>query len=577
MHYLKITVALAIFFSSGCTSSPEKGDEQVADKIIINADVWTVNPEKPKGEAIAIKQGRILKVGSNEEIALHAGKETEIMDMGGHFVMPGFIEGHGHFSGLGKSLIEVNLLRTTSWEEVIEKVRERIDGAIPGEWIEGRGWHQEKWNMAVSPNYSGYPTHEKLSAISPDNPVVLRHASGHSLMANEKAMAIAGISKELGDPTGGHIVRDEEGNAIGVFEERAMDAILNAYKAYMDSKNNSKRTEKWLRGIELAERECLSNGITTFQDAGSAFWEIEAYEEMATEGLINVRLWAMVRHPYDTLKERLAGFPKIGVGNDFFTCRAIKTELDGALGAFGAWLLRAYDDKPDFMGQNTTSIAEVKRIGELAYSNGMQLCVHAIGDRANKEVLDIFEMFTKREDRADLRWRIEHAQHLSPDDIPRFAELGAIASMQAIHCTSDAPFVEKRLGKGRSARGAYAWRSLLDAGAVVTNGTDAPVEDVDPISSFYAAVTRKRADTGFAFFPEQRMTREEGVYSYTMANAFAAFEEKEKGSIEEGKLADLVVLSNNLIECEESEILQTKVLLTMVGGEVKYKALDQTN
>ncbi len=268
----------------------------------------------------------------------------------------------------------------------------------------------------------------------------------------------------------------------------------------------------------------------------------------------------------------MGGLPIVDAGNHYFTCKAIKSAVDGALGSFGAWLLKSYRDKQNFHGQNTVPIDEVEKIAQLAWEHDMQLCVHAIGDRANREVLDIFEATFKTDpSRKDHRWRIEHAQHLDTADIPRFRDLGVIASMQGIHCTSDAPFVVKRLGEERARYGAYPWRSLIDAGVVVTNGTDAPVEDVDPIESFYASVTRRRPDTGLEFFPEQAMTREEAIHSYTLACAFAAFEEKDKGSLEEGKLADIVVLSKDLANCTDEEILQTEVLMTIVGGEVKYK------
>jgi predicted amidohydrolase YtcJ len=256
-------------------------------------------------------------------------------------------------------------------------------------------------------------------------------------------------------------------------------------------------------------------------------------------------------------------------GDHFFTCRAIKSEVDGALGAYGAWLLEPYADKANFVGQNTTMVETVDSIAELALNHGLQLCVHAIGDRANREVLDLMERRLPAGE--DLRWRIEHSQHLHPDDIPRFAELGVIAAMQGIHCTSDAPFVVKRLGEQRAREGAYPWRSLWDAGAVIANGTDAPVEDVSALESFYATVTRKRADTGMEFFPEQALTREEALATYTSQAAYAAFEEADKGTLEPGKLADFVVLSNDLATCPDSLILRTEVLQTFVGGQSKYR------
>ncbi|MEM9931721.1 MAG: amidohydrolase family protein, partial [Bacteroidota bacterium] len=289
-------------------------------------------------------------------------------------------------------------------------------------------------------------------------------------------------------------------------------------------------------------------------------------------GELDLRLWVMARRPYEELAANLdSRFPIIDAGNGFFSCRAIKSEVDGALGAFGAWLLAPYDDKPDFVGQNTTLLETVDSIAGLAREKGMQLCVHAIGDRANQEVLNLFEKHYEIGGPGDYRWRIEHSQHLDVADIPRFGGLGVIASMQAIHCTSDAPFVVKRLGVERARTGAYPWRSLLDAGAVVTNGTDAPVEDVDPLESLYATVTRQRPDSGLEFFPEQAMTREEAIYSYTMANAYAGFEEDQKGSLSVGKVADLVMLDHDLSTCTTEEILETEVLMTMVGGVVKYR------
>ncbi|MEM1323444.1 MAG: amidohydrolase [Bacteroidota bacterium] len=543
-----------------------------ADLLIINATVVTMDEQQPSAEAVAIKGDRILKVGSTQALQALASPECRIIDLQGQFLMPGFIEGHGHFSGLGKSLINLNFLRSKNWQEIVNMVAERAKTAKPGEWIEGRGWHQEKWDTPLDRQIHGYPYHDELSAVSPNNPVILFHASGHSLFANDQAMKAAGVNIETPNPEGGEIVRDVSGEAIGVFEERAMRAIRGAYQEYLDSLSPKQLERQWYNAIELAQEECLSKGITSFQDAGSTYTEIERYQKMAEKQELDLRLWVMLRHSYADMKDRMEGFPILDAGEHYFSCRAIKTEVDGALGAFGAWLLAAYNDKNDFVGQNTTPISEVKNIAQLAFDNSMQLCVHAIGDRANRIVLDIMEQsFLKAPEQNDLRWRIEHAQHLSADDIPRFKELGVIASMQGIHCTSDAPFVVKRLGEKRARIGAYAWRSLLDSGVVIANGTDAPVEDVDPLECLYASVTRKRIDNGMEFFPEQSMTRQEALYSYTLGNAYAGFEEDSKGSLSEGKLADMVVLSNNLLTCTEEEILDTEVLMTFVGGELKYE------
>jgi predicted amidohydrolase YtcJ len=550
--------------------SPEK---IVADLLLTNAVIATMNDAMPSAQVLAIKDGRILAVGGEELAREFRGDSTKVLDLGGKFVMPGFIEAHGHFSGLGSSLQNLNFLRSTSWDDIVAMVGEKAKESAPGEWIVGRGWHQEKWVRVPEENIHGYPYHDELSEISPDNPVLLFHASGHGAFANEAAMKAAGISKETANPSGGEIVRDRQGNAIGMFEERAQGLLRRAYQEYIQTLSEEQLLQQWYEGIQLAENECLENGITSFQDAGSSFEWLDRLKGLAEKGELDLRLWVMIRHSADEMRDKLASFPWIGLGNDHLTVRAIKSEVDGALGSFGAWLLASYDDKPDFVGQNTTEIAAVRSIAQLAFEHDLQLCVHAIGDRANHEVLNIFEDYYKQSvaTSKDLRWRIEHAQHLAVEDIPRFAQLGVIAAMQGIHCTSDAPFVEKRLGHQRAKEGAYPWRSLLDAGAVIANGTDAPVEDVNPLESFYASVTRKRIDNGLEFFPEQAMSRQEALRSYTIDAAYAAFEEDIKGSLEEGKLADITILSENILECSDADILKAEVLYTIVGGEIKYK------
>ena len=542
--------------------------QEVADMVILNGNVATIDKENPTAEALAIKDGKILKVGTNDDIKKLIGEETEQIDAQGNFVMPGFIEGHGHFSGLGKSLIKLNFMKTQNWDEIVAMVAEKAKTAKPGEWIEGRGWHQEKWNQPLDKQVQGYPYHDKLSEVSPNNPVILRHASGHSLFANKAAMDAAGVSKETPDPSGGHILRSPDGEAIGVFEERAMTIINTAYSDYLDGLDQATLEKEWYEGIRLAEEDCLKKGVTSFQDAGSSFTELDRYKKMAEDGELDLRLWAMVRHSYDRMEGNMDGLPIIGAGNDFFTCRAIKSEIDGALGAYGAWLLKPYSDKTDFHGQNTTTLEELQKIANLAKEKDMQLCVHAIGDRGNREVLNIFE---KNIDKDNMRWRMEHAQHINLADIPRFKDMGIIASMQGVHCTSDAPFVPKRLGEFRAKEEAYPWRKLIDAGVVVSNGTDAPVEDVDPIISYYASVTRMPKNADAPFFPEQSMTRLEALESYTINCAYAAFEEDIKGSLTEGKYADIVILSEDLLNTPDEKILDTKVLYTIVGGEVKHK------
>lgn len=386
--------------------------------------------------------------------------------------------------------------------------------------------------------------------------------------ANRRAMELAAISKTTSDPDGGEILRNDKGQPIGVFRETAQKLINRARSNTERRLTADQMRARVDKAIRLASEECLSKGVTSFQDAGSSFPMIDVYRSLAQQRKLPVRLWVMVRESNERLTPDLERYRTTGMGGHFLTVRAIKRSIDGALGAHGAWLLAPYDDLPSSTGLNTSSIESIRKTAQLAVKYDYQLCIHAIGDRANRETLDIFEeVFLTSPKAESRRWRIEHAQHLNADDIPQFNKLGVIASMQGIHCTSDAVFVVQRLGQRRSAIGAYAWRSLLDSGARIINGTDVPVEDVDPLASFYASVTRRLA-SGVTFYPEQCMTRAEALRSYTLDAAYAAFEEDVKGSLTVGKLADIVVLTHNIMTCPAEQILQTRVALTIVGGKV---------
>ncbi len=546
------------------------GQKTTATLILYNGRLFTADSTHAAATAIAMRGDTILYVGDDATARALAGPQTELLDLQGAFAMPGFIEGHGHFLGLGQSLQIVALGGATSWSEVVERVARQAEQTPAGEWVEGRGWHQEKWATPPARTVNGYPYHDDLSARTPDHPVALRHASGHALLANAKAMQLAGISRETPDPVGGRIVRDARGNLTGVFEENAMDLILHPLAAHKSLRSDAEKQAALERSAALAAEACLRNGVTSFQDAGSSLWEIQQFQRLAESGQLPVRLWVMIARPSGADLSKLAGFPKINAGKGFLTVRAVKAYLDGALGAYGAWLLQPYADKPGHVGQNVTPLDSIRHTAEACRKYGLQLCVHAIGDRANRELLDLYSAFVGPGQ--DLRWRIEHAQHVDPQDIPRFGQLGVIASVQAIHCTSDAPFVVKRLGVERARTGAYPWRSLLDSGAHLANGTDTPVEDISPLACIYAAVTRKRPDTGEPFFPEQRMTRQEALLSYTRWNAYAAFEENEKGILAPGKRADVVVLSEHLLECPEENILRARVLHTIVAGRRVWSA-----
>ncbi|TDJ75308.1 MAG: amidohydrolase [Planctomycetota bacterium] len=572
MNARRFLPLLALALAPACQVDATKGEATrpappAAETVFTGGHFVTLDEALPEAQAIAVSGGRIVAVGSAAEIAAYIGPETEELDLAGAFAMPGFIEGHGHFTGIGDAKMQLDLMHARTWNEIVQMVATAVAEAAPGELIRGRGWHQEKWDVTPEPSYDGLPVHDGLSAVSPDNPVILRHASGHASFGNAKAMELADITIDTVDPDGGEIVRDREGHPIGMFRETAQALLSRA--------SRGARATDFRQLVELADREVTSKGITSFQDAGSSFATVARFRELVDEGAIDVRLWVMIRDGNDRLADRLAETRVVGYGDDHLTVRAIKHSIDGALGSHGAWLLEPYADldesTPNPTGQNTTPVDTIEATAQLALEHGFQLCVHAIGDRANRETLDIFERsFAGREDGQDLRWRVEHAQHISPADIPRFAELGVIASMQGVHCTSDGPWIEPRLGARRALEGAYVWRSLMDSGAVVTNGTDAPVEDVDPIASFYATVTRQLAD-GTRFYPDQRMSRLEALRSYTLACAYAAFEEDVKGSLVPGKLADITVLSKDILTCPEDEIRNAEVLYTIIGGKVVYR------
>jgi predicted amidohydrolase YtcJ len=559
-----------ILFFLSCNTASDTSSKETAELVINNAKVYTVNKSQAEAEALAVKDGKIIFVGSNDDAKKYIGDKTEVIDAKGQFVMPGFIEGHGHIHGLGSSLMNLNLMNVKNWDEIVAMVGEAAKKAKPGDWIIGRGWHQEKWNPSPAKNYLGYPYHEELDKVSPNNPVLLSHASGHSIYVNAKAMELAGITSSTKNPEGGDIVKDKSGNIIGVLAETAQGAAWDAYSKWDDQRPKEERIAKWEQSIKLAEDDCLKKGITSFEDAGSSFEQVEGMKKLAQAGKLNIRHWLMVRESNAALRAHANVFPIINQGNGFLTVKAVKVSLDGALGSYGAWLLEPYTDRPGWVGNNTFPIDSLKAIADFCWKNNLQLCVHAIGDRANREVINIYAGQIQNDKTKDHRWRVEHAQHVNPAEIPRFKEWNVLASMQGIHCTSDAPFVPKRLGDKRSEEGAYVWQSFLKAGVRVNNGTDVPVEDEDPIANFYASVTRKLKD-GSEFYPAQKMTREQALYSYTIANAYAAFQEKDKGSLEVGKYADIVILSNNLVTCKDEEIKSTKIVTTIVGGKVKYK------
>ncbi len=554
---------LILSFFSGCQDTSPK-----ADLVIRNAQVYTVNNNQPMAEAVAVVGEKIAFVGSNEEVSSWIADTTDIIDLGGKTMTPGLIEGHGHIMGVGYNRLNLELMEMKSYEEIVEAVAERAKNTPAGEWILGRGWHQEKWVSQPENGVKGFPTHHSLSQAVPNNPVYLTHASGHLGFANERAMELAGINRNSPQPDGGEIFMGIDGRPTGIFNETAQGLIGDVVP------ENTPETDR--KALELAIAECNENGITGFHTAGQDVPEIEVFKAFVDEGKMNIRLYVMLNgRNEELLQEYYDKGPEIGLGNDRLTIRAIKLYSDGALGSRGAWLLKEYEDSPGQFGHNTTPMEDIERVTRDGLQAGFQICTHAIGDRANQEVLDIYERaFNDFPDAAmDHRFRIEHAQHLHLDEIPRFAEMGVIPAMQAIHMSSDRPWAIDRLGKQRIKDGAYVWQKLLESGAKIVNGTDAPVEPISALASFYSSVSRQTLagspDGGYE--ADQKMTREQALRSYTLDAAYGAFEEDIKGSIEVGKVADFTVYSEDIMSIPDNEILNTEIEYTIVGGRVVYK------
>jgi predicted amidohydrolase YtcJ len=579
-----LIVSLAFLLITGCSdaskqpadsATTEATDLVPADLVLRGGKVATIDPALGNTEAIAVNGYQITAVGSNDDISAYIGAETEVIELEGRFVMPGFIEGHGHMISLGESKLILDLNDVANWDEIVSMVAVAADKAKPGEWIKGRGWHQEKWDGLPDDAVDGIPQHNSLSAVSSENPVFLEHASGHASFVNEAALEIIGIQDDTPDPEGGTIVRNEQGKATGMMREissRVAESSVVAYERRMTPADIEALDRERIR---LASEEALKFGITSFHDAGESsrpsFPTFDLLKKMEEEGSLPIRYYMMVRsQTNEEMDELLPHYRWLAEGNDYLTIRSIKRQMDGALGSHGAWLLEPYVDL-DTEGLVLETVEDIERTAEIAVKHGFQVNTHAIGDRANRETLDIYERVWEAAevDGSDLRWRVEHAQHIDPDDVPRFAEMGVIAAMQGVHATSDGPWIASRLGEERSKATSYPWRDLINSGAIIGNGTDTPVEKIDPIASFYSSVSRM-TNTGDRFNAEHIMTREEALQSYTINNAYAAFEEDIKGTLTPGKYADIVVLSQDLLTVDEEAIPDTTVDITIVGGEVKY-------
>ena len=542
--------------------APALAAQEPADLIVTNARIYTVDDNRPIAAAMAIRDGRVIFVGSARGAEVFAGSRTERLDLDGKTVIPGMVDAHAHLLGLGTALRIVDLVGTRSYEEVIERVVERARTVPEGEWVRGRGWDQNDWAVTQ------FPTHGALSLAVPDHPVYITRVDGHAAVVNAQALELAGVTAATPDPDGGRFIRDDQGNPTGVLIDRAQ-RVVGRVIAPMSERE---RREAVLTAIAEANKW----GLTGMHDAGVSDTTIAVYEDLAREGRYNLRNYVMIAAADSALDDFLDRFfdrgPQEGLHNGRLWIRAIKLVADGALGSRGAALLEPYSDDPGNTGLVITGRDRVQEIAERALRHGFQVNVHAIGDGANRMVLDGFQAALEEVPTADHRFRIEHAQIIHFQDIPRFAELDVIPSMQGSHQTSDMYWAIDRLGWTR-VQGAYAWRTLLNSGVVIPNGSDAPVEAVNPLISFKAFITRQDADGWPAggWFPNQRTTREEALKSMTLWPAYGAFMEDVSGSLSPGKYADFVVLDQDIMAIAPERILDTRVLLTVLGGKVVYR------
>ncbi|MFY0624746.1 MAG: amidohydrolase [Reichenbachiella sp.] len=553
---------LGISFLTSCFDNHPK-----ADMVLFNSNIYTVNSLEPKAEAIAIKEGKIVYVGNNVNANNWVTDSTQVLDLSGMTIVPGFIEGHGHIMGMGFKKLNLDLSNAKSFDQIIKMVEKKANSMENGEWIIGRGWHQEKWTTSGEPLIAGFPINKRLSEISPKNPVVLEHASGHAILVNQAAIQLSGIKHLKGVQENADIIKDSNGNLTGIFSEGSMGLI----KSNIPERSDERRIE----ALNYAIEECLSNGVTSFQNAGTDQQTINLFHSFLKNDMLKIRMYAMIKgRDHQLVENWFVHGPSIGLGNNFLTIRSIKLVADGALGSRGALLMDDYTDAPDQRGSRIQSLDYIMRTSEKAFNKGFQINTHCIGDQANKDLLDIYEIvFQSDTTKKNSRFRIEHAQHLRNEDIPRFGQMGVIPSVQAIHHSSDRPWAIDRLGKERIENGSYPWRSLIDSGAKVMNGTDVPVEPISPIANFYASVSRKTLFGGpdGGYEPKEKMSRQEALESMTINAAFGAFEDVFKGSIEVGKVADFAVLSQDIMKVSEAEILNTEVLYTVVDGKVVFK------
>lgn len=550
----------ALLLNVSAWVSPQQAT--VANLVFINGVVYTANDRRPNAEAVVVRADRITYVGGNAGARRYIGKNTRVIDLQGRAVLPGLTDAHHHLSGVGFREMNLNLEGTTSLQDFLAKVKARVDQAKPGEWITGRGWIETFWKPPV------FPTRQDLDSVAPNNPVILGRADGHGAVANSAALKLAGIDKTTANPFGGEISKDSSGEPNGML----LDAAQGLVRRYIPGATAADAE----RAVILGVNRNISLGWTQVQDAGGSYPEVELFKKLYSEGKIKLRIYKAIHGPSESSARLLSEGPIIGAYNHRFTLRTIKVVSDGALGSRGAALLAPYADKPDTKGFLTVKQEEFAPMLTQALKVGVQVETHAIGDYANRFTLDEYEKAFKAVPAAqrkvsDPRWRIEHSQIVNPADIPRFAKLGVIPSMQPSHAIGDLHFAPSRLGIERLA-GAYTWQSFIKSGAIVPGGSDAPVERGEPLIEFYAAVARKdqKGFSGAGWHPEEAVTRDQALKMFTIWPAYAAFEDKLRGTIEVGKLADLSIFSADIMKIPEAEILKARCVMTVINGEVVF-------
>jgi predicted amidohydrolase YtcJ len=550
--------ALLCLLSAAALPAQRPAAPPPADLIVTHAKIYTVDDSHPLVSAMAVREGRVQFVGSEREALLLRGPSTRVLDAGGQTIIPGMVDAHAHLFGLGTFLRSIDLTDTRSYDAIVSRVSARVKDLPAGRWVIGRGWDQNKWGD------TRFPTHEALSRVSPNNPVVLERIDGHALLVNAAVMRAAGVTTATKDPAGGRIERAAGGEPTGVFVDNAMSLIEKVIPPMSHDD---------MRAATLAAiAESNRYGLTGLHDPGEPREVLDVFEELAKAGTFSLRVYAMISDDSAAIEHYFQQGPQSALYDGHLWIRSIKLYADGALGSRGAALLDPYADDPKNNGLLKSTPEHLRDVSTRALQHGFQVGTHAIGDRGNRVALDAYEAALKAVPTVDHRFRIEHVQVLDHADVPRFAQLGVIPSMQAVHQTSDMYWAPTRLGYARTF-GAYAWRSLLNTGVIIPNGSDFPVERVNPLYSFHAAVSRQDDNSWppGGWFPEQRMTREEALKSMTIWPAYAGFQESVSGSLTPGKYADFVILDQDIMTVPESSILGTGVIATYISGKAVFE------